>query len=202
MRIRVIVFLAVLYCLPACCQDFPGVTNELTDAEKKAEQQRVKAEQKYFDQRNKDLQKQQLEAAKHTPTWAVIDASGSDLKGVLIQHMRPYGYSVDSESDHVISFVKEVKGWDAVVATLMIGNKYSDNPIKHVQFTLTPDSPGKTRVDVAGAVTVRMPFGKINRIDTTNNPAFKRNAMDEFEALKSWAAAQQKRSDTETKASN
>jgi hypothetical protein len=104
--------------------------------------------------------------------------------------MRAWGYSIESESDHQIAFWKEASGKDAFVMTLFHGNSYSENPKKHVQYTLVADSPGLTRVDVDGLMTIKNAFGKEDRIVMTNAPAFKQNVTEEFTALKSWAQHQ------------
>jgi hypothetical protein len=176
--------IAVLFAASICCV---SVAQDLTKEEQKANRERVKAEQKFLNQQAKQEKKQKFQDAKIAPTWTVVEASPSEIKGALIGHMRQWGYSIDSESEHQISFCKEASGKDAFVATLFMGNRYSENPKKHIQFTFTPDEPGKTRVDMAGAVTVKMAFGKENRVETTNSTAFKQDATEEFTALKSWA---------------
>jgi hypothetical protein len=181
--------IAILFAISLSCT---ALAQELTKQEQKANRERVKAEQKFMDQQAKQEKKQKFQDAKIAPTWTVVEASPSDIKGAIIGHMRQWGYSIDSESEHQISFWKEASGKDAFVATLFMGNRYSENPKKHLQFTLTPDEPGKTRVDMAGAVTVKLAFGKENRVETTNSTAFKQDATEEFTALKSWVNSRKK----------
>ena len=171
----------LLFCLSCFAQ--------MTKAERKAERQRVKAEQKLLNEQAKEEKKAAAERAKYAPTWAVIDAAPDLLKSEIIKDMTVWGYSIDSETEHQVSFVKETSGRDSLLATMFMGNAYSENPKRHLQFTLTPDDAG-TRVDCSGAITVRMPFGKVNRMDITNNKNFKADLLGEYDGLKSWAGHQ------------
>jgi hypothetical protein len=100
--------------------------------------------------------------------------------------MLGYHYAIESESEHQITFVRVLTDAEAISPTILMGNRYSEDPKKHVQFTLI-EADGSTRVDVSGAVTVKMALGKENRADLSNNSAFGRDVSDEFQRLRNAA---------------
>lgn len=169
--------------LLSCATSFAQMTKE----ERKAERERVKAEQKLLDQQAKEQKKHLKDQAKNAPAWTIVDAKPEDIKGFLITLFRGYGYSIENESEHQITFWRELTGAEAIGPTIALGNAHSENPKRHEQFTLTADESGKTRVDADCFVTVRMPFGQENRADMTNNIKFKEGLVGDYAALQSWA---------------
>jgi len=179
-----IICVLLLLCGIAAAQD--GL-QPLTKEQRKAERERVKQEQKLLDQQAKAEKKQKLQDAAVLPTWTVIDAKPGDLKGVLIQHMRSIGYSLDSESEHMVAFSREMEGGEAVAAGIFLGG---DHHRKHIEFLLTEEDGGKTRVDADAKIISKGAFGSERRTDFGQSKYFKADLQAEYDALRSWAAHQ------------
>jgi len=158
----------------------------LTKEQRKAERERVKQEQKLLDQQAKQEKKQKLQQAEVLPTWTVIDAKPGELKGVLIQHMRAAGYSLDSETEHMIGFSRELRPDETLAAEFAIGGS---GYRKCIEFMLTGEDDGKTRIDADGKIISKILFGE-KRTDIGKSKYFKADLQSEYDALRSWAAHQ------------
>ncbi|MGF6665312.1 hypothetical protein QF000_006980 [Paraburkholderia atlantica] len=63
---------------------------------------------------------------------------------------------------------KELKGGQATMATLAIGNAYSTTPIQKVKFTIFQDGDG-VKVVANQWIESQMPGGQTNRMNLTSN---------------------------------
>jgi hypothetical protein len=54
---------------------------------------------------------------------------------LLINDMIKSNYSIESQTEHAITFSRPLVGWEASATLIGIGNAYSTNPMRHARFS-------------------------------------------------------------------
>jgi hypothetical protein len=109
------------------------------------------------------------------PPERLVDARADVVKAALVSIMTSAGFLPDSDTQFMLSFWRELSGFQEFGARLFMGNSYSERPQQHVQFVLVPQGDG-TLVRVTGDVSVKMPLGTVNRASITGNKRFRKDA--------------------------
>lgn len=102
----------------------------------------------------------------------MINSTDFDLvKSTIINEMQMQDFLLSDDSKYRLVFTKQMKGGDAALAQLAIGNSYSTTPVAEFSFNI---SQVGDQIKVIGfsSVSTQMAFGQVNRMDMKNNNAW------------------------------
>lgn len=101
-----------------------------------------------------------------------LNTSNMELvKGAIISEMQTRGCALQSDSNYLLSFSKQMFGLNAALTQIAIGNQYSTTPNENISFTLS--KIGQTvRVVAFCSVSTQMVFGQTQSADMSGNNAW------------------------------
>jgi hypothetical protein len=70
------------------------------------------------------------------PEITIPAENKNEAVNLLINSMLSTRYSIESQTEHAITFSRPLKGWEASATLIGIGNSYSTNPTRHAQFSV------------------------------------------------------------------
>jgi hypothetical protein len=111
-----------------------------------------------------------------------INADAGAVKAAIIAKFLPYGYAIESESEHQIKMTRPLDSWENTYASLAVGNSYSVNH-REAAFTLLP-SPVGVRVLASVSIVAQMPGGQVNRREMTSNRAVASVMQGDLDSVK------------------
>lgn len=102
------------------------------------------------------------------PEVVIKNATPGDVRNRLVKGCASKGVEVLEASEFQVVCGKQLKGGQATMATLAIGNAYSTTPIQKVKFTIFQDGDG-VKVVANQWIESQMPGGQTNRMNLTSN---------------------------------
>lgn len=135
--------------------------------DQRKESERVaKAKAKEDAKRSKQADKDRLER----PTQITINAGAERVRALFVARIASDGNTIEEATDYKIVFSKRMTGMRGAFTQALLGNAYSETPKYTATAVLAEIEKGKTLITISDiAITVRMPFGNVNRIDYTKD---------------------------------
>ena len=206
MRIKqfsILVALAGVFSLTATFVSAQQPTNDSQQSNpskeeiKRAEQQRkdserqAKTKAKEDEQRKKRVEKERLER----PAQTTINANAERVRTLLVARVASNGATIEEASDYKVVFSKRITGLKGAFTQALIGNAYSEEPKYTATVVLAEIEKGKTLVTFSDvAISVRMAFGNVNRVDYTKDKKTRVEVDSILEQLKQAAESQEQES--------
>lgn len=196
-------------------QDVSSVTQptaQSKDDAKRAEQSkkdaerlakiRAKEEAERQEQVAKDEKRRAKQAEKERaerPAQVTINASAERIRSLIVARAATHGTTIEEETNHKIVFSKRITGMKGAFTQALIGNAYSEQPKYTATLVLVEIEKGKTQLTLSdAAITVRMAFGNVNRVDYTNDKKTKAEVETMFLQVKQIAETQEQEAAKQT----
>ncbi len=97
----------------------------------------------------------------------VIDSDMETVRNVVIESMVGQGYTMLSESDHMVSFSQQMGGTGGFMYRALAGGAYSNTPECQAQVHIIKVAQG-TKVMMAMGTTIQQGFGRVDKRDYTD----------------------------------
>lgn len=160
----------------------------LAKAKAKEETERQERANKAERNRFKQAEKERL----NSPAQVTINASAERVRSLIVARAVTNGTTIEEDTNHKIVFTRRVTGMKGSLTQALIGNAYSEQPKYTATLVLAEIEKGKTLVTLSdAAISVRMPFGNVNRVDYTKNKNTKAEVQTMFQQIKQLAETQE-----------
>ncbi len=94
----------------------------------------------------------------------IINSDIENVRNVVIESMVGQGYTILSESEHLVSFSQQMGGAGDFMYQALAGSAYSTTPERYVNVNMV-EVPQGTKVMMSTGATIQQGFGRVDKRD-------------------------------------